>query len=235
MSKDRLSARTVGGDPISQLFVCRSRRLRDVVKRFYDSHCRVVTSDDEIDLDEEEEDRRLEEEKHINQANFYTLDVFIENMNETITRECGASHRNYERRNYMDYNNFKENIYPRLKYNSKNTGMDPLVLWTQIRTHIKGSFEALRDTAVIVEGSSVVPRIECRGMLSKEAYLNFEVFPPGRCRLDESQRREAYDLFTKYQVSLVCVLCGVIASCSFGLALLLCYCLGYPVTAQYVG
>ena len=197
MSKDRLREKTISGEPISQLFVCRSRRLRDVVKRFYDSHCRIVTNDDEIDLDEDEEERRLVEEKRTNQANFFTLEMFIEHMNDNISRECGLSHRQYERQNFMDYFNFRDNIYPDLKYNSKPTKLDPLVLWTQIRTHIKGSFEAWKDTAVIPDGMSSTT---IQGVLSQEAYMNFEVFPPSRCRLDAAQRAEAYDLFTKYQV-----------------------------------
>jgi hypothetical protein len=188
-----MTVRTISGDPISQLFVCRSRRLRDAVKRFYDTHCRIVTTDDEIDIEDEEEERRLEIEEATNQANFYTLEMFIEHMNDTITRECGPSHRQYERYNFMDFLNFRDNVHPHLKYNAKPTKMDPLVLWTQFRTHIKGSFEAWKDSAVI-NGH------EYRGMLSLDAYMNREVFPAGRCRLDAAQRREAYDLFTKYQV-----------------------------------
>jgi hypothetical protein len=204
MSKDRMTARTISGDPISQLFVCRSRRLRDVVKRFYDSHCRVVTNDDEYDLPDEEEERRLVEEKETNQANFFTLEMFIEHMNEAISLECGRSHRLYERPDFMDYDSFRDEIYPNLKYNMKPTKLDPLVLWTQIRTHIKGSYEAWKDTAVIPgirDSSGVAGAKECRGMLSLEAYMNFEVFPPSRCRLNAAQRQEAYDLFTQYQVS----------------------------------
>ena len=197
MSKDRLNARPLDGGPISQLFVCRSRRLRDVVKRFYDSHCRVVSGDDEAELDEEEEERRTAEEKVLNQANFFTLDFFIDMMDDSISRECGPSHRQYQSYNLMDFTTFRDTLYPKLKFNQKPTKMDPLVLWTQIRSHIKGSFEAWKDTATIMTSSG--PQL-CRGMLSLEAYLNFEVFPPSRCRLDADQRKEAYDLFTKYQV-----------------------------------
>ncbi len=192
MSKDRLTCR-ISGDPISQLFVCQSRRLRDAVKRFYDTHCRVVTGDDEVDISADEEDRRLEIEEKTNQANFFTLEMFIEHMDQCVSEECQPSQTTYERHNYMDFINFRDNIYPDLKYNMKPTKLDPLVLWTQIRTHIKGSFEAWKSTALI--GGK-----QYAGFLSEEIYMNFELFPPSRCRLDRDQRREAYEVFTKYQV-----------------------------------
>lgn len=203
MSKDRSTARTISGVPISQLFVCRSRRLRDVVKRFYDSHCRVVDEDVEDD-----EEIQMAKEQAAHQADFFTLEMFIAHMNDAISRECGPSHNRYERQNFMDFDTFRDQVYPGLRYNSKPTKMDPLVLWTQIRTHIKGSYEAWKDRAVL---SGAGGTREWRGVLSLDAYCNQEVFPPSRCRLDAAQRVEAYALFTQYQVmcsaALCCVLC----------------------------
>lgn len=161
-----------------------------------------MTDDDEAELDDSEEERRAEEEKVLNQANFFTLDYFIDMMDDCISRECGPSYRQYHRHNLMDFTTFRDTLYPQLRYNQKPAKLDPLVLWTQIRTHIKGSFEAWKDTATIMTSSG--PQI-CRGMLSLEAYMNVKVFPPSRCRLDIDQRREAYDLFTKYQASVLCI------------------------------
>jgi hypothetical protein len=61
--------------------------------------------------------------------------------------------------------------------------LDSLVVWTQIRSFLKGSVEA------ILSG----------GELPLEAYLDTQVFGKDRCRLQENQRGQAYELFARYQ------------------------------------
>ena len=60
--------------------------------------------------------------------------------------------------------------------------LEPSVIWTQIRAFIKGSIEA------VIKGSPI----------SKEQYLDFNVFPIKRCRLSASQRELAYTIYEAY-------------------------------------
>ncbi len=61
--------------------------------------------------------------------------------------------------------------------------LDPLQVWTQIRSFIKGSYEAAK---------------ECRP-LRLEEYLGIA---RKRCRLNEEKRRLAYQVFESYQAYL---------------------------------
>ena len=61
-------------------------------------------------------------------------------------------------------------------------GLDPLVVWTQIRSFIKGSIEAALQ----------------HHPLTLDQYLDMEAFGKDRCRLSLDQRREVYHLYTRY-------------------------------------
>ncbi|GFH43984.1 P-loop containing nucleoside triphosphate hydrolase protein [Chaetoceros tenuissimus] len=77
---------------------------------------------------------------------------------------------------YMDFFRFKKEMF-----SNGAEDIDPLVVWTNIRSFIKGSIEALRSE---------------RGYLSKEEYL---AFGKKRCRFSEEQRETIYDIFQRYQ------------------------------------
>lgn len=81
----------------------------------------------------------------------------------------------------MDYHRFKK-TFPDL-----DVGLDYLVIWTQIRSFIKGSIEA------VVKGSP----------LSREEYLDEKVIGyRGRCRLSPEHRHRAYGVFEKYEAAM---------------------------------
>lgn len=84
----------------------------------------------------------------------------------------------YSNRNnkYMDFFRFKKEMF-----GNGSEAIDPLVVWTNIRSFIKGSIEALRSE---------------RGYLSKEEYL---ALGKKRCRFSEEQRETIYDIFQRYQ------------------------------------
>lgn len=79
---------------------------------------------------------------------------------------------------YMNFSRFKK-FYP-----CSSTGIDPLIVWTNIRSFIKGSLEAFRSADNVV---------------SREDFLQFG---KKRCRFSEEQRDEIYSVFEKYQVFL---------------------------------
>jgi hypothetical protein len=56
-------------------------------------------------------------------------------------------------------------------------------MWTQIRSHIKGSIEAALNG----------------GALPRDVYMDESRFNRERCRLELSQREEAYDMYLRYQ------------------------------------
>ena len=64
--------------------------------------------------------------------------------------------------------------------------MDCLVVWTQIRSFLKGSIEAV---------------LLGRPLHVKE-YLDLEAFGKDRCRLPKDLRRKAFDMFEKYEAEL---------------------------------
>ena len=84
----------------------------------------------------------------------------------------------YSNRNnkYMHFFRFKKEMF-----GNGTEGIDPLLVWTNIRSFIKGSIEALRSE---------------RGYLSKEEYLTLG---KKRCRFSEEQRETIYDIFQSYQ------------------------------------
>lgn len=61
--------------------------------------------------------------------------------------------------------------------------LDPLIVWTSIKSFIKGSIEA------VMEGRP----------LSRKEYLDTNIIGSRRCRLSQEQRHEVYNIYEKYQ------------------------------------
>lgn len=57
-------------------------------------------------------------------------------------------------------------------------------MWTQIRSHIKGSIEAA------IHGGGILP---------KAMYMDESKFNRERCRLEPAQREEAYEMYLRYR------------------------------------
>ena len=109
---------------------------------------------------------------------FMTLDQFIEHLEKVITPdEHNQTPNEFKASRKVGYRYFESHIYPRLK-NSRM--MDSLVLWTQIRSFIKGSVEVARNNR----------------HLTLEEYLDLSVFSSERCRLDSEDRCIAFKLYT---------------------------------------
>ena len=80
----------------------------------------------------------------------------------------------------MDFDGFTRQMGGILREDKRADELDSLQVWTQIRSFIKGSFEAANAGRP----------------LSQEEYLELG---PRRCRLTTDQRKQAYRLFQRYQ------------------------------------
>lgn len=69
---------------------------------------------------------------------------------------------------------------------SKEKKVNALILWTVIRTFIKGSIEAYR----CADGKGILPR---------EDFVAVEILGKNRCRVPSNLRDDTYDLFLKYE------------------------------------
>lgn len=74
---------------------------------------------------------------------------------------------------------FKKEVY------DGDQGVDPLLVWTSIRSFIKGSIEATQSSSTFNE-------------LCKEDFLNFQKFGAKRCRLVLKQRQIVYRIYESY-------------------------------------
>lgn len=81
------------------------------------------------------------------------------------------------RKNSMDFDCFKRRLWDII---GGRQNLCPLQVWTQIRSFIKGSYEAAQK----------------KRPLTMEEYLNIS---PRRCRLGKELRRNAYNIFERYQ------------------------------------
>ena len=156
----------VDHDNMRQLFVTRSSALCDFVRLHQQHNCSA---------------------EDLAHTEFSTFEHFLQRLEKSgsLTTERSASKK-------VDFQRFRDNVFPLLLASSStSTGatkagratLDPLVVWTQVRSFLKGSVEAA------LEG----------GVLSKAAYLDTAKFGPDRCRLLPAQREEVYALFAQYQ------------------------------------
>ncbi|KAJ1437479.1 hypothetical protein B484DRAFT_392733, partial [Ochromonadaceae sp. CCMP2298] len=215
----------------SQLFVCRSRRLRDSVQRY---------QWDYGNLDRDSSGGSSGDsggngggsggvQSHSLESAFLTLDAFLDAMESrvlgaahtsadtdagagagtatgAVDSGCGSgsgSSRTYLPSKRVDFKRFKEQIFPSFG----KPKLDPLVAWTQIRSFIKGSVEALLGEGAAggstsSSGSSSSGASSSGGSraLSLPAYL---ALAKGRCRLQPPERAEAYAVYAKYKALLV--------------------------------
>jgi hypothetical protein len=141
----------------SQLFVARSRRICNYV--------RETLSD--LEPNDESVRRRLD---------FQTFNNLIV-LCEDDVGGSKAVYRNFPKR--VDFARFKRD-FPTL---IESSGLDPLVVWTQIRSSIKGSIRA------VVKDKP----------LTLAEYLDFEVIGARRSRLNSDQRESAYRAFEVYE------------------------------------
>lgn len=162
---------------ITQLFVSRSKKLRDHVANYHRDYCR-------------KEEREVESDD--NRSDFFDLEMFLKRMNNVISERYGASMTSYgDRRKLVTYDKFRDLFYSNL--DKKKHPMHPAIVWTQIRSCIKGSVEAyLIARQVYTESAAKKPT---RHSLPLEMYLPFSA---KRSRISDSDRREVYAVFELY-------------------------------------
>lgn len=95
MASDRKEKMKHNGKIISQLFVCRSRRLCEAVKRFQSEYY----NSPEVGADVAGDERF----KNVNNAVFRTLDEFIDRVDSVVSREKNPSTNTYQDFKYVSY------------------------------------------------------------------------------------------------------------------------------------
>jgi hypothetical protein len=113
--------------------------------------------------------------KELNHTDFLTLEVFVSRMQDSVAHQPGL----YPVRDRVRFERFT-GMLPAVSQFRRGRRLDPLVVWTQIRSFIKGSIEAA------MAGRP----------LTLHEYLTLA---PERCRLTPDQRREAYAAFEVYE------------------------------------
>jgi hypothetical protein len=139
-----------GDMTFSQLFVARSARIRKYV---------METVGDLSNTDETGQSL----------TSFLTFSALLEQCEKRLF--CGKV---LDASKHIDFERFKQ------EFAGCCGALDPLVVWTQIRSFIKGSIDAVLK----------------KRYLTREEYLNLGV---NHCRLDRDQRQQAYDTFEQYR------------------------------------
>jgi hypothetical protein len=111
-------------------------------------------------------------------------DCYFETFDDVICKlECELPHVEGIRDTFhefdeVDFDRFKSEVY------SEDDKLDSLLIWTNIRSFIKGSVEAIQQPNYV---------------LSREEYISTNYFGKKRCRLTTEQRHIVYDVYTKYE------------------------------------
>ena len=169
---------------LRQLFVTRSEPLCTFVRMHQEHHCGAAA---------------------LQQTQFRSFESFLQRLESALGSGASAESVDasplqlppLESAKRVDFARFRDKVYPLLSPVVSSSGganrsnrtltMEPLVLWTQIRSFLKGSVEAAL----------------AGGTLPKDVYLSSESgdqqFSRDRCRLLPAQREEAYELFLQYQ------------------------------------
>jgi hypothetical protein len=190
MTSDRITLRN-GNDTkdkcISQLFVCRSFRLMESVKRYQQDYCYAGSGDN----------------TNFSPADFFTIDKFIDRMDEIISKSQSPSVCQYHIAKRVEFAYFRDQLYPeilaRKKYPMK---FDAITVWTQIRSFIKGSIEAYLHASSLLDSfalSSGLARIASGWALPRSSYSSLSVIAKNRCNLTIEAREIVYSMFECYE------------------------------------
>jgi hypothetical protein len=160
MCHDRHASQT----SLRQLFIARNKTLCDTVRVL-----QVSAGED------------------VSRATFAKPEELMGDILATIRDRADAhvgERADYLPKHRVAFDVFKRRVWRSINRKQHRSSLDPLQVWTQIRSFIKGSYEAAK---------------ECRP-LRLEEYLGIA---PKRCRLNEEKRRLAYQVFESYQAYLV--------------------------------
>ena len=135
-------------------------------------------------------DKEIDADSDDAKADFFKLEQFMVRMTRIIDERYGNSISSYgDRRKVVDYEKFKE-FYSDL--DKRKYKIHPAVVWTQIRSCIKGSVEAYKFSQKAYVESGGKSR---RYLLPLEEYLNFS---SKRSRISPGDRHKVYDVFLIY-------------------------------------
>ena len=108
---------------------------------------------------------------------FTIFDTLLSQLqNQLPNTECIKN--SFPRSNRMTFDRFKSEVY------NRNHSIDPLLVWTSIRSFIKGSIEATKNL---------------NNAIDKEEFLSSNLFGIKRCRLTLNQREEIYCIYERYR------------------------------------
>lgn len=116
------------------------------------------------------------------QVTFTTFDDLLSDTENRLPKVANIRDE-FSRSNHMTFGRFKKEIY-----SGRDGKLDPLLVWTSIRSFIKGSIEAALKISNVVD---------------KEDFLSFEMFGSNRCRLSLEQRGEVYTIFKRYEQTMI--------------------------------
>ena len=158
MRSDR-EASVLTGQAIAQLFVTRSPRLCSFMKLY------------------QQQQWAGEVEETSAAADYLSLVEFISHFEAACCRFKGVGRTKvYVRPNEVTYARFRREVYPFINKRSE-CKLDALVVWTQVRSFIKGSIEAAHP-------------------LSKEQYM---ALPRSRCKLSSAEKGQVYEVYMRYE------------------------------------
>ena len=104
------------------------------------------------------------------------VDDFVDDLSKDVDPD-----KRWLRKHYVTYERFCSDIWPTIQGSEKE--LDVLHVWTQIRSFIKGSYEATVQ----------------RRPLTMMQYTDLALFSKDRCRLKGDQRIRAYGIYEEYQ------------------------------------
>ena len=112
-----------------------------------------------------------------NNTAFSTFDDLLSTLSNQLPKVTNIRDT-YQNFNYISFDRFKAEVY------GGGKGLiDPLLVWTCIKSYIKGSIEAVTD-------------MKSNKILEKEKFL---LLGSRRCRLTQEQRIEVYSIYERYE------------------------------------
>jgi hypothetical protein len=164
MTHDRQITTVIG--PFKQLFVARNRNICLLVKGLQEQE----QNGSGVDL--------------LKNTRFLRLEDLIGDLikDSTPTGDNAEQHfsKLFNPAKQVGYRKFKEGFFPKVM---KKCTIEPMIVWTQIRSFIKGSIIAAMQTSY----------------LTLEQYQDTSIVPIDLCHLDSQQRAMAYSAFVEYE------------------------------------
>jgi hypothetical protein len=117
-------------------------------------------------------------------SKFVTFDRVLTELENALPKVDGIRD-SFPEGLFMKFSTFKRDVY------DGNKGIDALIVWTNIRSFLKGSIEALQNNS------------KSKGIfVSEDEFLSETNFGKKRCRLTTSQRKIVYEIFLSYKEKL---------------------------------